>query len=168
MCWQCDNPDKSRDDYYDEVVLPIISRSGWMVQAVGGSRARAPFAYTVGLTDAGLPELVATGLSALRSAELLNAVAFHYLHADPVPKPGDRFRLNDGPCLEVVALPHPEAHLFVATDLYGDAVRAHQLVWADDRGRWPWERAHRASRGGQPVLGPRGAGMPASVQAWLR
>lgn len=168
MCWHCDNPDKTAQDYYEEVALPIIRRSGWMVQFVGGTRRYAPLAYTVGLTDAGLPELVATGLSAPRAARLLNAVAFHYLHADPVPEHGDRIRLNDGPCLEVVALPHPDAHLFVAINLYGGAVRAQQLVWADDRGRWPWERGHRASRGGQPVLGPRDACMPASLPPWPR
>lgn len=168
MCWHCDNPDKTAEDYYDEVVLPIIRRCGWMVQFVGGTRAHAPFAYTAGLTDAGLPELVVTGLAHLRSAELLNAVAGHYLHADPVPVHGDRIRLNDGPCLEVVSLPHPDAHLLVARNLYGGALRAQQLVWCDDRGRWPWERGHRASQGGQPVLGPRDAGMPASMQAWPR
>ena len=79
----------------------------------------------MGLTEAGLPELVVTGLADLRSAELLNAVAFHYLHADPVPEHGDRIRLNDGPCLEVVTVPPPDAHLFVARNLYGDALRAH-------------------------------------------
>jgi hypothetical protein len=55
----------------------------------------------------------------------------------------------------VVALPHPEAHLLTAVELYGHEVRALQLVRADDRGRWPWERGHRGGRGGQPVLGPR-------------
>ena len=54
-------PDKTAQDYYDEVALPIIRRCGWMVQFVGGTRTYAPFAYTVGLTDAGLPKLVATG-----------------------------------------------------------------------------------------------------------
>lgn len=168
MCWDCDNPDKTERDYYDEVVLPTISRYGWMVQFVGGDRTYAPFAYTVGLTEAGLPELVVTGLTDQRSARLLNGVGAHYLHVDPVPEHGDRIRLTDSVLLEVVALPHPDAHLFVARNVYGDVLRAQQLVWHDDRGRWPWERGHRASRGGQPVLGPRHAGMPASMQAWRR
>jgi hypothetical protein len=34
-------------------------------------------------------------------------------------------------------------------------VRGLQMVWADDRDRWPWERGFRGRRGGQPVLGPR-------------
>lgn len=61
-----------------------------MVQYVSADRAHAPFAYTVGLSDAGLPELVVAGMSDLCSAELLNAVGFHYLHAEPVPEHGDR------------------------------------------------------------------------------
>ena len=124
------------------------------MQAVGGSRVHAPFAYTVGLTQAGLPELLVTGLSANRSGELLNAVAFHYLHADPVPRHGEHLCFTSLGCTEV-QLPQPDAHLFVAVDLYGDDARAQQLVWADDRGRWPWEQGHRASLGGQPVPGPR-------------
>ena len=160
MCWHCDNPEKSGLDYLQEVALPTIREHGWLVQAVGGSRSRAPFAYTVGLTEAGLPELLVTGLPALRSAELLNAAAFHYLHADPVPRHGEHLCWRGLPCTELVDVPHPEAHVYVAMNLFGDDVRAQQLVWLDDRGCWPWERGHRASRGGQPVLGPRAVRQP--------
>ena len=155
MCWKCSHPDKTTEDYLREEVLPRIRARGWLVQAVGGSRLRAPFAYTVGLTAAGLPELVVTGLNSTRSGPLLNSAAAYYLQADPLPRHGERVCFSDGPCTEVVDLPNPEAHLFIATAVYPEAVRAQQLAWADDRGRWPWERAHRSSRGGQPVLGPR-------------
>ncbi|MGH3919481.1 MAG: DUF4262 domain-containing protein, partial [Pseudonocardiaceae bacterium] len=57
--------------------------------------------------------------------------------------------------VEIVELPHPDAHLESAIALYGVEIRALQLVRADDRGRWPWERGYRGGRGGQPVLGPR-------------
>ncbi len=157
MCWQCDNPQKSRADYLEEVVLPTIRRCGWMVQGVGGTRLYAPFAYTVGLTAAALPELVLTGLSAVRSCTLLNTVGQYYLGVDPPPQHGERVHLTGGPCTEVVDVPHPDAHLFIADDLYGPSLRAQQLVWADGRGTWPWQAGHRASRGGQPVLGPRAA-----------
>jgi hypothetical protein len=46
-------------------------------------------------------------------------------------------------------------HLLTAVALHGPAVRGLQMVWADDRSRWPWERGFRGRRGGQPVLGPR-------------
>jgi hypothetical protein len=155
MCWSCDNPTKTFDDFVDEVVQPAIDRYGWFVQAVTSERG-APLAYTVGLTAMGLPELVVTGMAPRRAALLLNGMAAHWLHAEPLPAHGEHADTRGGQCLEVVDLPHPEAHLFTATGLYGDdAVAAQQLVWADDRGRWPWERGHRASRGGQPVLGAR-------------
>ena len=31
MCWQCDNPDKTIDDYFSEV-RDTIRRHGWIVQ----------------------------------------------------------------------------------------------------------------------------------------
>jgi hypothetical protein len=40
-------------------------------------------------------------------------------------------------------------------DLYGPSVRALQVVHADGRGHWPWDRGYRGVRGGQPVLGIR-------------
>jgi hypothetical protein len=47
----------------------------------------------------------------------------------------------------------PDVHLPVADALYGPSMRALQIVWRDDHGRWPWDPGHRAGRGGQPVLG---------------
>jgi hypothetical protein len=149
VCWMCDHPDATFDDYVDELLRPRIERFGFAVQAVGGSRVHAPFSYTVGLTALGLPEAVVTGKRPTEAADVLNDLAREPALA------GDHLE-RDGELFEVVAVPHPEAHLHIATGLYGPAsVRARQLVWADDRGRWPWERGHRGGRGGQPVLGPR-------------
>lgn len=155
MCWMCDHPEATFASYVDELVQPMIDRCGWAVQAVGGSRLHAPFSYTVGLTPRGLPELVITGRKPEEAAHLLNDVAT-YVTTQQVPRPGETVSLCGEGHLEVVELPHPEAHLFVATGLYGeDVVQALQLVWADERGSWPWDVGHRGGRGGQPVLGPR-------------
>jgi hypothetical protein len=43
----------------------------------------------------------------------------------------------------------------MAVEFYGRRIRGQQLVHADKRGRWPWDRAYQGVRGGQPVLGPR-------------
>jgi hypothetical protein len=56
----------------------VVSRStmvdhGWAVQYVESERT--PFAYTVGLHDCGLPELLVTGVSPPRAKRLLNTVA---------------------------------------------------------------------------------------------
>jgi hypothetical protein len=72
-------------------------------------------------------------------------------------RPGDRVRLPGGPSVEYVTVEHPEVHLRTALALFGPGVRGVQAVWADDRGRWPWEHCFRGRCGGQPVLGPRAA-----------
>lgn len=57
--------------------------------------------------------------------------------------------------MEAVAVDRPQEHLRVAAELFGDQVHALQLVWADQRGRIPWDPGHCARRAGQPVLGRR-------------
>ena len=153
MCPQCEDPTLTQTDVY-AAFAKTIKDEGWAIQGVTGDRLHAPFAYTVGLTDFAVPELVVTGLRHGLACALLNEVAEHSLHCEP-PHPGERVRLDGGPLVEVVQLEHPDAHLFTAVALRGPDITALQLVWADDRGRWPWERGHRGGRGGQPVLGPR-------------
>lgn len=60
MCWMCDHPEATAEEYLDEV-YGIMLMHGWAVQHV--ECERRPFAYTVGLTRRGLPELVVTGLA---------------------------------------------------------------------------------------------------------
>jgi Domain of unknown function (DUF4262) len=153
MCWLCDHPDATHIDYLEHI-RGIIASCGFAVQGVEGDRHWAPWAYTVGLTGYGRPELLVTGLSYARSAQLLNDVAAHVLHAE-APKPGEVVPLVDGPVIEIVEVAEPTVHLAVAVDIYGFGIRALQLVHADDRGHWPWEVGFRGGRGGQPVLGVR-------------
>ena len=72
MCWQCDHPDKTIDDYLD-LLREKIGAHGWAVQYVEDDRR--PFAYTVGLHARGLPELLVTGLDPRQSLWLLNSFA---------------------------------------------------------------------------------------------
>jgi hypothetical protein len=153
MCWACDHPGADHRSYLDHI-RRMITRVGWAVQYVEDDRRHASFAYTVGLTGFGLPELVVTGLRALRAMTMLNDAADDMVSSD-APSPGTTIAMSDGSRVEVVRLPHPEAHLNIALDLYGNELRALQLVWADDRGRLPWHPVFRSNRGGQPVLGPR-------------
>lgn len=153
MCWTCDHPGATYQDHLDHM-RGLMVRHGWAVQGVEGDRIHPPYAYTLGLTECGLPELVVTGMPLPRAAALLNSVAQHVVHAEP-PAVGERIPLIGGPLVEIVELPHPDAHLNTAVALFAGELRALQLVWADDRGHWPWERGFRGMRGGQPVLGPR-------------
>jgi Domain of unknown function (DUF4262) len=153
MCWFCDHPDGTRLDYLD-FLRDKITRFGWAVQSVERDRIHPPWAYTVGLTSYGHPELVVTGLPVRRAAALLNDVAEHVMHA-AAPAPGEQIALRGGPLIEIVDVAEPTAHLVMAVELYGSRLRALQLVHADDRGHWPWDVGYRGVRGGQPVLGAR-------------
>jgi hypothetical protein len=155
MCWNCDRPGSTFADYVEQWLLPTIDRHGWAVTAVDGDRLHAPFAYTIGLTEQGLPELVITGLRQERAHEVLQTLARHSIGVEELV-PGERRNVcGSDQLLEIVAVPHPEAHLFDAVGLYGPDVHALQLVWEDDRGRWPWDVGFR---GFQPVFGPRNRG----------
>jgi len=144
MCWQCENPDARWPDYLDHV-RALIRGFGWTVQGVARFRLHPPWAYTVGLTEAGLPELVATGLPVPRATELLNDVAAHIFHSGTLPRPGDQIALVGGPLIEIVELPEPAAHLFTAVEIFGGQIGALQLVHADERGHWPWDVASAAA-----------------------
>jgi len=155
MCWQCDHPGSTRADYLAHL-RELVACHGWAVQGVARDRIRPPWAYTVGLTEAGRPELAVTGLPLRRAAHLLNEVAAHVVHAAP-PRPGEQIQLTGGPLIEIVQITEPTVHLVISSELYGPGMTALQLVHADDRGHWPWEVGYRGGRGGQPVLGVRAA-----------
>jgi uncharacterized protein DUF4262 len=151
MCWMCDHPGSSRADYLN-YMRNVMDRCGWAVQGIERDGPHPPWAYTVGLTRLGRPELVVTGMSLHRATHLLNDMAAHSLHADN-PKLGEQIELTGGPVIQMIGVAEPTAHLRIATEMFGPRIRALQVVHADDRGHWPWERGYRGVRGGQPVLG---------------
>jgi hypothetical protein len=153
VCWQCDHPEATWHDYLAHL-RELLQRHCWIVQGVQRERNRAPYAYTVGLIAHGRPELVVTGLPYDRAADLLNAVAEHLLHA-AAPRAGELLPLRGGPEIEIVQVAEPGVHLPVAAAINGAGFTALQLVYADDRGHWPWDAGFRGGRGGQPVLGAR-------------
>lgn len=117
----------------------IISDHRWAIQFV--EDARRPFAYTVGLHGMGQPELLITGVSAQPSARLPNSIAHHVVDGDLALRPGAHIDHQGEFLFEVVEVEHPDVHLKCAVGLFGPRIRAFQLVWADDRHRWPWDPA---------------------------
>jgi hypothetical protein len=152
MCWQCDHPGATLDDYLDHL-RDTIRRHGWAVQYVEDDKR--PFAYTVGLHERGFPELAMTGLHALTALRVLNSIAHSMVDHGEEVKPAMHLDHEAEYLLEVVEVEHPDVHLKMAVNLYGFRIRAMQLVWADNRGRWPWDRGWGHGRRRQPVLGAR-------------
>lgn len=156
MCWVCDHPDATRLDQL-RYVRGVLDEHCWVVVGVARERYRPPYSYTVGLTDHGLPEFLVTGLSAERAAEVLNEAAANAVDSGAPPVPGGRIRLSRGRPGEVVQVAEPWVHMDVAAEMFDSPLSALQLVYADSRGRWPWDAGFRGGRGGQPVLGTRAA-----------
>jgi hypothetical protein len=151
MCWQCDHPDKPQADYFDHL-RDEIAAHGWVVQYV--DHDRMPFAYTIGLHNRGLPELIVSGLAAPRAQWLLNTFAKR-MRAGRRPVPGNQVWLPAGTRVEFVDVARPNVHLVMAVGIEGPAISAIQLVWADGRGRWPWAPGFNDGRQPQAVLGER-------------
>ena len=57
--------------------------------------------------------------------------------------------------IEIVRVTEPGVQLKMAAALNGPGFSALQLVYADERGHWPWDSGFRSGHGGQPVLGAR-------------
>lgn len=153
MCWQCDDPQATTEDYLG-TLRDIITKYRWAIQFVEGDR---PSAYTIGLHDLGLPELLTTGLNPQKSARLLNSIAKDILNGSTRLQPGMHIDHRDEFVLEVVEVDHPAVHLPFALGIFGEPIRALQLVWTDDRRKWPWDRGWSHGRRRQPVLGTRGS-----------
>jgi hypothetical protein len=116
---------------------------------------RRPFAYTIGLHQLGLPELLTTGLAAKTAARVMNSIAHSMVDEEAIVLPAMHIDYQGEFLFEVVEVEHPDVHLTFAVRLQDNPIHALQLVWADDRGRWPWERGWGHGRRRQPVLGVR-------------
>lgn len=157
MCWTCDHRSSPVDEFAEVVHIDDHRRRPdprHLVATVHFRSGNPSVAYTTGLADFGLPELLVTGLAAGHSHTVLTAAARESVHGCP-PAPGDRMTFHDGLLGEWVAVEHPDIHLPLAMAEAQQHVSALQLVWSDAAGRWPWDASFAEGRGGQPVLGIR-------------
>jgi hypothetical protein len=121
--------------YIHEVALPLVREHGWHVQGhcaetdgLGGN-----ITYTVGLTEAGLPELAVSGLPHGAAATILNHCARTHLRQELGVDM--RYRTGAGTNLHVIDAPGVMGPL--ARTMYGAAVRFRQLLWACPHGHYP-------------------------------
>lgn len=147
----------NHDDYddYDQKVQSAIDAHGWAVQGVFPSTDDdgAPFAYTVGMTARSLPELLIYGLPSQVATLVLNAAGAR-MGEDGPPQDGQRLSgLIANYDLAVVNAVHTR-DLAMARRFYGnDQVRAVQLVWPDQEGRYPWDGGYSIRLTTQPLTG---------------
>jgi len=153
MCQLCEHPEFTWEDRL-QYVRGVLAQNCRIVISVHGERYRPSYSYTVGLIDHGRPELLITGLPQQRAADVLTTASSDVLGGATLA-PGSRIRMADRLVVEIVQVAKPEVHMDVAAALYGQQLAALQLVYADRRGYWPWDRRFRGGRGGQPVLGSR-------------
>jgi hypothetical protein len=145
---------------YREQLCRIIDDHCFAIEVFQRAENSPRVAYTVGCTARTKPELIITGMAEHRAVAALRHLGRHLLHTNQVHwRPGDHLEipLSDTPrtLFELVRVQVPDAHLESAALVYGSDIRALQLVHADRRGRWPWDKSWRGSDGRQPVLGPR-------------
>ena len=149
MCWKCDHPEATMQEWMD-LIYEQVQRNGRFVQFVESDRT--PFAYTIGLHERGLPELLVTGMPPERANLVLDTVA-EYLVRGGRPVPGERMLIGGELLLDFVQVEHPDAHLKFAFYFYGPELRALQLVWPDDHGHRPWCAQFSNGDVRQPVFG---------------
>jgi hypothetical protein len=153
MCRLCDNPNPDGDAEKDlEGLREAVRAHGWVIKC--DDEGTCPYAYTIGLHELGLPELLATGVTTDRALALLDYFTNDAIVNGP-PAPGDRIVLSDTAMIEAVQVDHPAAYMDLAVALFGPDLRAVQLVWTDLCGRWPWDAAFDYDGVTQPVLGMR-------------
>jgi hypothetical protein len=132
--------DAGRDERmraYEARMRALIVEHGWVVQGVFPvDAADVWLGYTVGMTAAGLPELVISGLGGEQLQAVLNLFAKR--HVGQEIRAGDTV---DGVVnVPVRAIAGLRAPISFARRMYGP-VRADavQLVWPDDAGLFPGE-----------------------------
>ena len=136
----------------------VIDRHGWAVTAVfpTADDPGAPFAYTIGLTAHGYPELIIAGLDPATSQMLLNDLAQRVFDRAERFTAGQPISdLLHGYDAVIVEGPATEAlHPGTAFARYGkDRVTLQQVVWPDQHGRFPWEPQYAIDPQAQPLLG---------------
>lgn len=138
-----------------------ILEYGWVIQAVFADEATdAPsFAYTTGLHDHGLPELLAFGLPTQVSHQLLNDLACDQMlrKATAQPLTGPRQHPNWPMAMHLLpADPHRcEDYATFAWSRSQARASFVQVVWPDPQAVLPWEHGFdTAFNRYQPILGP--------------
>jgi hypothetical protein len=138
-------PDQIGIDAHWEKTLQIIRCKGWAVQAVFGTGEQSPYAYSVGLSAKGLPEILVIGAPAILASNLINECAKAIIGgslqvADRQPvtflsKMPLALQLDDD-VETMLAVMTAARRWGIET---GHSVSAVQIMLPDPCGRFPWD-----------------------------
>jgi hypothetical protein len=147
---------------YEDIILQqnaMIDTVGWAVTHVVPTEedpeTAVPFAYTVGLTGHGYPEMVISGLPPEVAHRLLNTMAQRVYDRAVRFTTGQRVSdlLRGHDVVIVGGSDTDELKPNAAFGRYGkDAVQLQQIVWPDEADRFPWEDGYNPERYPQPLL----------------
>jgi Domain of unknown function (DUF4262) len=139
---------------YLRAVRSRIDEHGWALQHIDPTDQSLAFTYTVGLADAGLPELIIIGLPFPVSAGYLNHFAKLSLSSElalgsqyDVQTPSRVVRWLVG----AVSPSNASQYLGIAEAIHGAPVVGLQLIWPDADGRLPGDPGYVVSPS-QPLL----------------
>jgi Domain of unknown function (DUF4262) len=144
--------DRRRDEilgYIQRVAIPAVREHGWHVHGhmTSATELGGNITYTVGLTEAWLPELAMTGLPHTTAAVVLNDCARTHLRNEMVA--GARYHSAAGATVHPIAAPGLVGPL--ARAMYGAGVRFLQLLWECPHGHVPTDPAWGDDHPRQPV-----------------
>ncbi len=145
----------ARLDAHTADIRDRIAELGFVVQSVIGTRpGQIHFAYTIGLTEQGRPELVCLGPTAEGCALLVDDVAHQDTSGDEVTRVGSDGVSSFTLQLRPVVADDSAYPLGMATRIYGHGrVTAKQILWPNDHGAYPGEPGwDDAPHGAQPLL----------------
>lgn len=135
-----------------------IERYGWAVKLVGASDdgLDGAFAYTVGLTDRGLPEFAIAGLSPNTMHAIVNELAERALAGADLDhgQQLDDILTDFDTVLVAGSAPFSRDGIWpgAALERSGKSIRLLQLVWPDRTRRFPWDEGYTLPPRLQPVL----------------
>lgn len=153
-------PDGLSTEQVDEL-RGQVARAGYLVRWTPRTpqpppgcpgEALSSWAYTVGLTDAGLPELVVAGLGEAASVRVFAAA----VRVHTVRELSGGMSIAKGVCTtELATVWAAMAPMAMVRALYGEPgrERAVQIVWPDPGGRFPGQAGYDAARFPQTLFG---------------
>lgn len=147
----------ARWDMLDQQMIQGIQKQGFGVFQIAGGAEHPSFAYTIGLSDRQLPQLLAVGISARTAGAIVHHIATDWVSGKLTDASVD-MKLEDYANLPLMLKrindPSKWSEYMVQMDRFrttDNPVSVLQVVFPDMNGKFPWESGYVDF--GQPYLG---------------